>query len=355
MNRLDAISDALPGKGVDGIIISDLTNVRYLSGFRGSSACLLITKKARLFFTDFRYEEAASRQIRGFEICIEKEPRPTLVMEKAKLLGIGTLGFEASASYEFYRSLLRKGPRIKAITNLVEDLRRVKDAEETRLLGRAIGRAERAFTEIKPHIRKGASELQIAARLEESLRGGGCASLPFDIIVAAGANSSMPHARPTANRIKAGDLVVVDWGGEAEGYFSDMTRTLLVGGSGAGLAKKREIYETVLRANLAAIAAVKDGVRARQIDKTARDVIQGAGFGDFFGHGTGHGVGLHVHELPRISRLGRESVRTGMVFTIEPGIYLPGTGGVRIEDMVLVRDRGCTVLTSLPKEPEILY
>lgn len=352
MNRMDAISDALPAKGIDGIIISDLTNVRYLSGFRGSSACLLITKKVRLFFTDFRYEEQAAKEIRGFEICIEKEPRPRLVMEKAKSLGIRTLGFEASASYEFYRSLLRKGPRMKAITNLVEDLRRVKDTEEVRLIGTAIARAEKAFAEVRPHIRKGAAEVQIAARLEESLRKRGCASLPFDIIVAAGANSSMPHARPTGNRIKAGDLVVVDWGGEAEGYFSDMTRTFLM--RGGGLAKKREIYETVLRANLAAIRTVQEGVHARAVDRAARDVIQNAGYADFFGHGTGHGVGLHVHELPRISKLGRESVRTGMVFTVEPGIYLPGTGGVRIEDMVLARNKGCRVLTSLPKVLEIL-
>ncbi|MDA8106552.1 MAG: Xaa-Pro peptidase family protein [Nitrospiraceae bacterium] len=352
MNRLDAITDALGAKGIDGIIVSDLTNVRYLSGFRGSSACLLVTRKARLFFTDFRYEEQAKKQIRGFEILIEKEPRPQLLMEKARSLGLRTVGFEASASYEFYRSLLRKGSRIRAVTNLVEDLRRVKDAYETVLIGRAIDRAEKAFTEVLPNIKKGATELQIAARLEEGLRKNGCVSLPFDIIVAAGANSSMPHARPTHNRIKAGDLVVIDWGGEAEGYFSDMTRTFLMHGS--GIAKKKEIYETVLEANMAAIEAVKDGVRARAIDRTARDVIKAAGYADFFGHGTGHGVGLNVHELPRISRLGRESVKTAMVFTIEPGIYLPGTGGVRIEDMVLAGKRGCTVLTSLRKELEIL-
>ncbi|MDA8242481.1 MAG: Xaa-Pro peptidase family protein [Nitrospiraceae bacterium] len=352
MNRLDAITDALGAKGIDGIIISDLTNVRYVSGFRGSSACLLVTRKARLFFTDFRYEEQAKKQIKGFEILIEKEPRPRLLMEKARSLGLRTVGFEASASYEFYRSLLRKGPRIRAVTNLVEDLRRVKDAHETELIGRAIERAEKAFTEVLPHIKKGATELQIAARLEEGLRKNGCVSLPFDIIVAAGANSSMPHARPTHNKIKAGDLVVIDWGGEAEGYFSDMTRTFLMHGS--GLEKKKEIYETVLEANIAAIEAVKDGVRARAIDRTARDVIKAAGYADFFGHGTGHGVGLNVHELPRVSRLGRESVKTGMVFTIEPGIYLPGTGGVRIEDMVLAGKRGCTVLTSLRKGLEIL-
>jgi len=352
MKRIEATTNALHAKGVDGIIISDLKNIRYLSGFRGSSACLLITKKARLFFTDFRYEEQAGKQISGFDIIIEKNYRAQLVTDRAKSLGVKTLGFEAAAPYAFYRSLLRKGLRIKAVTNLVEDLRRVKEPAELKLIAKAADRAERAFRQIRHYIRKGATELEIAERLEEELRKAGCASLPFDIIVAAGANSSMPHARPTHNKLRAGDLVVVDWGGEAEGYFSDMTRTFLINGD--RLAKKKEIYETVLKANLTAIGIVKNGVHARMVDKAARDVIKDAGYGDFFGHGTGHGVGLEVHELPRISRLGRESVRTGMVFTVEPGIYLPEIGGVRIEDMVLAGDKGCKMITTLPKELEIL-
>jgi Xaa-Pro aminopeptidase len=353
MNRLDAISDALESKGVDGIIITELKNIRYLSGFTGSSACLLITRKHRFFFTDFRYEEQSAKEAKGFDILIEKDERPRLVLEKAKSLGIKTLGFEATASYAFYRSLLRKGPRVRAVANLVEDMRRVKDRNELKLIGSAVERAEKAFTETKPYIRKGVTEIQIAARLEEGLKKKGCASLPFDIIVAAGPNSSMPHARPGENKIKAGDFVVVDWGGEAGGYYSDMTRTFLM--NGADLAKKKEIYKIVLEANLAGIEAVRSGVHARLVDKAARDVIKNAGYGDFFGHGTGHGVGLNVHELPRISRLGRESVKAGMVFTVEPGIYLPGTGGVRIEDMVVAGDKGCKVMTVLPKELEILY
>jgi Xaa-Pro aminopeptidase len=241
---------------------------------------------------------------------------------------------------------------VRAVTNLVEDIRRIKDRTELDLIGKAVMRAEKAFSEIRPHIREGVKEVQLAARLEEALKKNGCISLPFDIIIAGGANSSMPHAKPGDNKIRAGDLVVVDWGGEAGGYYSDMTRTFLMNGS--GLAKKKEIYQTVLRANRAGIEAVRDGVPARLVDKAARDVINKAGFEDFFGHGTGHGVGLNVHELPRISRLGRESVKTGMVFTVEPGIYLPGLGGVRIEDMVAAGSKGCRVMTTLPKELEIL-
>ncbi|MEJ2695100.1 MAG: Xaa-Pro peptidase family protein [Candidatus Sulfobium sp.] len=353
MKRLQAITDALDSLGVDAMLITELKNVRYLSGFTGSSACLMITKEKRVFFTDFRYQEQAGKETRGLEIVIEKEERPKLIVREARTLGVGVLGFESTVSYSFYRALLRKGFRTKAVTNVVEDIRRTKDRMELKLIGEAIRRAEKAFIDIRPSIRKGISERMIASMLEERLRKNGCRTLPFDIIVASGPNSSMPHARPTENRLRAGDLVVIDWGGEAGGYFSDMTRTLLVKGS--DVSKKKEIYDTVLLANREAIRYVREGVHARHIDKTARDVIKKAGYEDFFGHGTGHGVGLDVHELPRISRLARETVKSGMVFTVEPGIYLPGIGGVRIEDMVVAGRKGCRVLTSLPKRLEIIH
>jgi Xaa-Pro aminopeptidase len=353
MNRLRAITDALDSLGIDGMLVSSLQNVRYLSGFTGSSACLLVTREKKLLFTDFRYQEQARKETSAFDILIEKEERPKLITKTARAIGVRVLGFESAVSYSFYRSLLKKGFKIKAVTNLVEDLRRTKDRRELELIGRAVERAEKAFIEVRPSIRKGTSELRIASILEDRLKKNGCGTLPFDIIVASGANASMPHARPTENKIKAGDLVVIDWGGEAGGYFSDMTRTLLV--KGPDISRKKEIYETVLLANCEAIRSVREGMHARLIDKTARDIIMKAGYDDFFGHGTGHGVGLDVHELPRISRLGRETVKSGMVFTIEPGIYLPGVGGVRIEDMVVAGRKGCSVLTSLPKELEIIH
>ena len=330
-------------KKLDGMVITDLANMRYLVGYSGDNGILIITKNRSLFFTDFRYQEQSEKEVHGFDIFIEKEDRPRLVLEKAKSIGVRTLGFESTASYAFYRSLLRKGLQVRAVSNLVEDMRRVKDRKELDLIGKAVTRAEEALSEVRPHIREGTKEIQLAARLEEALKKNGCASLPFDIIVAAGPNSSMPHAKPGDNKIRAGDLVVVDWGGEAGGYFSDMTRTFLI--RGRDLSKKKEIFLTVLKANLAGIAAAREGVAARMVDKAARDVIKNAGYGDFFGHGTGHGVGLNVHELPRISRLGRESLKAGMVFTVEPAIYIPKVGGVRIEDMVLVTDKGCEVLS----------
>ncbi len=353
MKRIKAIADSLELKGIDGILISQITNVRYITGFSGSSGCVLITKKNNIFCTDPRYAEQAKQEIKGFDVIIEKEEYPKTAIESAKLLGLKTLGFESSASYHFYRSLLRKGIKIRAVSNFIEDLRKIKDADEIALLRKAVKRAENAFLKTKKSIRPGFTEKQIALQLEENLKKEGCASIPFDIIVASGQNSALPHAKPTGKKIKPGDLVVVDWGGEAGGYFSDMTRSFLI--KGRDISRKKEIYETVLQANTQAIHSIAAGLSSRVVDKAARDSIKKAGYADFFGHGTGHGVGLDVHELPRISRLGRESVKPGMVFTIEPGVYIPGIGGVRIEDMVLVEKSGCRVLTALPKGLEILY
>lgn len=354
MKHVLAVIESLAPKGISGMLVSHIKNVRYLTGFTGSSACLLITRKERILFTDPRYEEQSKLEVRGFDIVIEREERPKEIMEKAKSLGIRTLGFESTVTYAFYKALLRKGIRVKGITNLIEEMRRAKNKLELKMISKAVERAEKAFLEIKPSIRPGVSERHLALRLEDALRKQGCAMIPFDIIVASGKNSAMPHAKPTDNEIKQGDFVMFDWAGEAGGYFSDMTRTFLMKG-GKDVSRKVEIYDIVLQANRKAISSVREGTTGRMVDKTARDIIKKAGYGDFFGHGTGHGVGLDIHELPRISRFGRETIRSGMVFTIEPGIYVPGLGGVRIEDMVLAEKQGSTVMTSLPKKLAILY
>ncbi len=353
MKQIIAITESLASRGISGMLVSNIKNVRYLTGFTGSSACLLIAKKERIFFTDSRYEEQSKREVRGFDIVIEREERPKQILEKAKSAGIRTLGFESTVSYAFYKSLLRKGFKVKSVTNLIEEMRRIKNRLELKMIAKAVQRAEKAFLQVKPYIKAGFSERHLALRLEAGLKDQGCAVIPFDIIVAAGKNSAMPHARPTDNRIKQGDFIMFDWAGEAGGYFSDMTRTFLMKG-GKDLPRKIDVYNTVLSANQGAIASVSEGIIARAVDKTARDVIKKAGYGDYFGHGTGHGVGLDVHELPRISRFAREKIRAGMVFTIEPGIYLPGIGGVRIEDMVHAEKQGCMTLTALPKKLETL-
>jgi Xaa-Pro aminopeptidase len=347
---------------LDGFLITNLINIRYLSGFGGSSAFILITKNKNIFATDFRYQEEAEREFKGsgsgqmdvihgqnrWEIIIERGNRLKTIKNLIKDFQIRALGFESSASYEFFKGLSYGDLRLKALQGVVEGLRAVKDKEEITLIREAVRRAESSFRDVKPYIRHGRREREIARMLEERLKKRGCNHIPFDIIVASGNNAAMPHARATEKKLSPGDLVVIDWGGEAGGYCSDMTRTLLIRGGDA--AKKKEVYQTVLAANRKAIASIKPGVAGRVIDKRARDSIKNAGYDKYFGHGTGHGVGLEVHELPRINRTEKGCVREDMVFTIEPGIYIPGLGGVRIEDMVVVRSEKPEVLTTVSRD-----
>ena len=248
------------------------------------------------------------------------------------------------------------------MTGIVEALRAIKDHREICSIREAIRRAEEAFLDVKPHIRPGRREQEIALMLEARLKKRGCNHLPFDIIVASGANSAMPHAKTSDKKLSSGELVVIDWGGESDGYYSDMTRTFLLRGPGSPMrhkgggdfSRKEEIYRTVYKANKEGVSSIFPGCRSKGVDKAARDVIKNAGYGKFFGHGTGHGVGLEVHESPRITWTRSDTIREHMVFTVEPGIYIPGLGGVRIEDMVLVKPKGPEVLTRLPRDLEIL-
>jgi len=351
LSRLSKIRKSFKKKGIDGFLVTNVSNIRYLIGFSGSSGLLLITKKENIFVTDFRYKEQAKREVRGWDIVIQKGEVIKTIKGLSRRIGIKKLGFESSASYEFFKRL-SKDINLKAFKDLIERLRAIKDAFEINSIREAIRRAEAAFIEVRPYIKKGVKERTIALRLEERLKKNGCRYVPFDVIVASGPNSAMPHARPTDKKLDKGDLIIIDWGGEADGYFSDMTRTLLI--KGENFNKKRAIYQLVLEANKRAISKISSGVKSKDIDFLARNVIQKSGYGEFFGHGTGHGVGLQVHELPRITRNRKEIVKENMVFTIEPGIYLPEVGGVRIEDMVMVKPNSSEVLTTLPKELEII-
>jgi Xaa-Pro aminopeptidase len=339
-------------RGVDGLLITDIVNVRYLTGFQGSSGFVLLTPRQSIFVTDFRYELQTHQEVTGFDIIIEKRDVPQALKRLAEKTGIRRLGVEESVSFGLSLALQKRDLDIVIIRNAVSRVRAVKDEGEASLIKEAIRRAEKAFLEVKPFIRGGVRENTIARRLEERLRRQGVKHLPFDSIVASGPNSAMPHAGVTERKLAPGDFVVVDWGGEAGGYYSDMTRTLLL--RGPSMAKKREIYGVVRRAQRRGIESVGSRVKASQIDNSARDVIKKAGYGRYFGHSLGHGVGLEVHEAPRVSGRNRASVREGMVFTVEPGVYVPGLGGVRIEDMVMVRRSGADVLTSLPRGLEIV-
>ncbi|NTU42413.1 MAG: aminopeptidase P family protein [Nitrospirales bacterium] len=339
--------EVLEKEGLDGLLVTSIKNVRYLTGFTGSSGFALITPKRGLFYTDFRYKEQAGEEVRGWEIGLEKRGRVETLKALFRKLGIKTLGFESSVTYGFYALLQGSSAELSPKSELIERLRMIKDAEEMAAIRTAVDRAEKAFLKILPRIKEGVTEKAISLRLEDALLKGGCRTMPFDIIVASGRHSSMPHAKPTDKKLEKGDFVIIDWGGEANGYFSDMTRTLLI--HGPALSEKKRIYQTVLRAQKKAIETVREGGKTQAVDKAARDEISREGYGEFFGHSTGHGVGLDVHEYPHVSWKKGERIVRGMVFTVEPGIYIPGTGGVRIEDMVAVTDKGVVTLTGLSK------
>lgn len=353
MRKKAALKKLLPKLSVDGILITSLVNIRYLSGFSGSSAFIILTEKHSLFITDFRYKEQAAKEVRGFRIIIENSERPKEIKALCVRFGIKTLGFEADdLKYSFYKKLLKNKIKLTPLSNTVESLRIIKSDHELSNIRIAVKRAEKAFRRLLPHIKKGETERALALRLEGYLRDEGCEKLPFGAIVASGPMSALPHARPTSRRLKAGDLVVFDWGGECEGYCSDISRTVLL--NGKNLDNQKFVYSVVLEAQKRAIKAVGPGVMASAIDAAARDYMKQEDLDDFFGHATGHGVGLAIHEKPVVSWRSKDAVENGMVFTVEPGIYVPDFGGVRIEDMVVVTKSGIEVLTGLPKKLRII-
>jgi len=351
-SRIKSVQKILRKKGIDAFYVSAIKNIRYLTGFTGSSGFVLITKERGLFFTDFRYTEQAEAEVQGCEIGNEKGKRVALLRRLVKSLGVRRLGFETSLSYDFY--LLLKGLQValEPLANTIEIFRKVKDETEISVIQKAVERAEAAFLKVKPRIKVGAREREIALRLEEQLKKEGCKNIPFDSIVASGYNASKPHAQPTDKKIQKGDFVIIDWGGEAEGYYSDMTRTLLMAGS--DLQEKIKIYNIVNKARKRAVSAVGAGVKTQAIDRAARETIKEAGYDEFFGHGAGHGVGLDVHEAPRVSWAAGDRITDGFVFTIEPGIYVPKLGGVRIEDMVTLKGEKGMLLTGLSRGLEIV-
>ena len=351
-NRIKILQRAIRMKRVDALLVLNIKNIRYLTGFTGSSAFALITRDRSFFFTDFRYKEQAENEVKYSERELERGKRISLIKNLLKKLGAKVLGFESSVPFDFYDSLRQLQVTLTPLNGLVEQLRLIKDAEELQSIKEAIKRAEEAFMATKPRIKLGITESAVALRLEEELKKRGCRRIPFDIIVASGRHSSMPHASQTNKKLEKGDFVIIDWGGEAGGYYSDMTRTLLL--AGPDMSPKKKIYDIVNRAREKAISEVSVGVKSSDIDAAARNFIRDAGYGNYFGHGTGHGIGLDVHEGPRISWTQREPLSSGMIFSIEPGIYIPDFGGVRIEDLVLVEGDTGRTLTTLNRKLEII-
>ena len=352
-DRLDKLRSQLAAKGLDSLIISQAENRRYLSGFAGSAGFLLISQQRAILATDFRYVEQAQAQAPGFEVVkIQGEIAkwfPRLVSD----LDAQKLGFEGKAiSFSTYKELADALSGIKNKISLVptdgtvESHRAVKDKDELRLVEKAAALADAAVEYIVPRIKPGDPEKDIAWEIESFLRRNGSEPVPFELIVASGPNSAMPHARPTDRAIREGEPVVIDIGATVEGYTSDITRTICPGNGDSTFNK---VYDIVLGAQLTAMATLQAGMTGEQADRLARTVIEQAGYKDAFGHGLGHGVGLATHEEPRLGTSSTDILAEGMVFTIEPGIYISGWGGVRIEDMVVLEGGKVRVLTKARK------
>jgi Xaa-Pro aminopeptidase len=353
MKRVNLLRSYLSELGIDGFLVTDIKNVRYLSGFTGSAGFLLITKDYPVFITDFRYQEQAKREIKGFKIRIQTNEIADFINKLVVKSKIKKIGFEDhNMSYKMYKELLKKGLKLKALSDTVEKLRMIKAKEEVSAIRTAIRRAENAFKRLQRFIKTGVKEQELAMKLEGFIREEGCKNIPFTVIVASGHVSALPHATPTNRSIKKGDLVLFDWGGESDGYYSDMTRTVVL--KGRSLKRQMDIYSIVHEAQNRAIKTIRPGVKAVNIDAAAREFIREKGYKKNFGHGTGHGVGLAVHEKPVISWHSKDIIEEGMIFTVEPGIYIPGFGGVRIEDIVLVRRDGAEILTSLPRNLKVI-
>jgi len=349
-DRLARLKQAMSENGLDSLLVTRREDVRYLSGFTGSSGSLLVASGRSCLITDFRYSVQARKETTGITILIQIKDHFTAVRDAGEHMGVDTLWFDESAlTVEALKKFKKKGFKLKGHADLVKTLRQQKDKQELANIRTAIRRAEEAFLQLQADIKPGATEQGLGLKLDYLMREKGARKSAFDTIVASGAHGAMPHASVTNRCIKKGDLVTFDFGAEANGYYSDMTRTFCVGRPSA---RQRDIHELVLRAQSAAIQSISSGVSCKSVDDAARKVIKGAGHGKHFGHGTGHGIGLMVHEGPSISPLSNDTVEENMVFTVEPGVYIPGWGGVRIEDMVQVTEKGARVLTSLPRELE---
>ena len=340
MTRLTRLGELLKAP----LLVTNLTNVLYLTGFASSNAALLVRPGGEAtLYTDFRYVESA-RDVRGVEVQLA---RRTLMADIGERLE-GRVQFEADVlPYLEWQRLSAGKAKLEPTSGIVDALRAVKDDDEIAALSRAARVADRALEALTAETWVGRSERELAWRLRELTHAHGADDQAFDSIVASGANGALPHAHPTDQIIDRGTLVTVDWGAKVDGYFSDCTRTFSTGGLPD---KLREIYEVCLAAQKLACEAVKAGMTGIEADAIARDPIEAAGYGANFGHGLGHGVGLAVHEAPRLSTESTDVLEPGNIVTLEPGIYLPGVGGVRIEDLAVVREGGVELLTAFPKE-----
>ncbi len=337
-DRIQRLISELGEKNIEGILISQPENRRYLSAFTGSSGFLFITPKDRIIATDSRYTVQAKNQALDYKLLTISGDISQWFPQLIKRLGIKRLGFEAEhtafAQHQRLCDILNKGDsglKLIPTEGVVESLRALKEPEEIEFMTRAAAIADAAMNHIRGKLRPGITELEVAWEIEKFMREGNSQPVPFEIIVGAGPNAALPHALPSARAIGEAEPIVIDIGARVEGYGSDLSRTFCLGKADETFKK---VYDTVLGAFDTAIALIKEGMSGGEADQLARTVIEEGGYGQNFGHGLGHGVGLAPHELPRLGPNSKDKLNNNMVFTIEPGIYLEGWGGVRIEDMV---------------------
>ncbi len=341
MDNFKRVVEINQNLNIDAVLISNGNNMRYISGFAGETGYLYISKKHHMVITDFRYTYQAEAETEGYEIVtIGSEGYEKAINDILRTDNVKRLGFESNDMlYSRYENLIDQleVDELVPVKDEITRLRRIKTPKELEYISKAEGIGDKVFTEILTFIKPGMTELEVAARIEYLLKLYGGEKLSFSAIVASGVNSSMPHAVPSKKKIEDGDFLTMDYGCVYEGYCSDMTRTIVVGKASD---KQKEIYNIVLEAQLAALDAIRAGLKGKDVDKIARDIIYNAGYEGCFGHGLGHSVGLFIHENPRLSPSEEEIIEAGMIQTVEPGIYVRGFGGVRIEDLVVVTEDG---------------
>ncbi len=353
MNRIQRLREQFKEHDIDGIIITSPYNRRYMTNFTGTAGAAIISERKATFITDFRYVDQATEQAKEFEIVQHSGPIFEEIAKQVEKMGIKKLGFEGEhvsyQTYEIYQKQIHS--TLVPVNGLVEKLRLLKEKAEIDIIQTAADIADAAFSHITNYIKAGISELDVSNELEFFMRKQGATASSFDIIVASGIRSALPHGVASSKIIKKGELVTLDFGAYYKGYCSDITRTVAVGEPSEQL---RSIYDTVLAAQLKGMDGIKPGLTGKEADALTRDYIKDKGYGDYFGHSTGHGIGLEVHEGPPLSMKSEIVLEPGMVVTVEPGIYISGVGGTRIEDDVLITVDGNYSFTSSPKELLIL-
>jgi Xaa-Pro aminopeptidase len=352
--RLGRLLERLPALNIQSLLISSLPNIRYLSGFTGSNALLLVSPSESVLFTDPRYT-IQSRQESDCRVAIAKgslydAAAKVIAKDRWRTIGVEQGGITYSTYTELGKSFPAKAS-ITAVPAIVEELRMVKSPDEVALIRRSVATNSSAYEKVVRRLSSRATENDVAAELEYQMRKFGAERPAFDTIVATGARSALPHAQPTSERLAKDRLLLIDMGAVQAGYCSDMTRMLHLGKPGP---EARKLHKAVLQAQLAAIDAVRENTTASSVDRAARQVLKAHGLDKLFVHSTGHGLGLEIHEPPRIGKRDKTRLKAGMVITIEPGAYIEGFGGVRIEDTVLVTKSGCEVLTPTRKELHVV-